>query len=241
MEKVSLLTYLVFSLSTAFVIYQLYRAAQRSTTLLILLLLWAILTAVLGGSGFYRQGFEMPPRFLFLVGPGIVLVLVLLLTNRGRTFLDKVDIGDLTLLQTVRIPVEVTLFQLYAAGLVPEIMTFSGKNFDILTGLSAPVVYYLVWQRKTLSLQWLLAWNFICLALLFTIMAIAILSLPTPFQRFGFEQPNTGVTYFPFVWLPGIIVPAALFAHLVSIRWLLLNREPAFGRKQGEVLLPPPG
>lgn len=240
MEKVSLLTYLVFSLSTAFVIFQLYRASQRSGILLTLLLLWALLTAALGWSGFYRQGYQMPPRFLFLVGPGIVLILVLLLTPRGRALLDKSDIGELTLLQTVRLPVEVTLFQLFAAGLVPEIMTFAGKNFDIFTGLSAPVVYYLVWQRKTLSPRWLLAWNFLCLAFLFTIMAIAILSLPTPFQRFGFEQPNTGVTYFPFVWLPGIIVPAALFAHLVSLRKLLLTRKPASGRKQGEVLLSPP-
>lgn len=227
MEKVSLATHLVFSLSTAFVIFQLYRATQRSGLLLLLLLLWAIVTAVLGLNGFYRQGFEMPPRFLLLVGPGIALTLLTLLTRQGRTFLNKIEIRDLTLLQTVRIPVEITLWQLYAASLVPQVMTFEGRNFDILTGLSAPLVYYLVLKRKVLSPAWLLAWNFMGLLLLFTIMAIAILSLETPFQRLGLDQPNVGVTYFPFVWLPGIIVPAALFSHLVSIRKLLLARPRA--------------
>ncbi|MGV3639174.1 MAG: hypothetical protein ACO1NZ_01570 [Adhaeribacter sp.] len=227
MEKVSLATHLVFSLSTAFVIFQLYRATQRSGIVLSLLLLWAVVTAVLGLSGFYRQGFAMPPRFVLLVGPGIALTLLTLLTRQGRNFLNKIEIRDLTLLQTVRIPVEITLWQLYAASLVPQVMTFEGRNFDILTGLSAPLVYYLVLKRKVLSPAWLLAWNFMGLLLLFTIMAIAILSLETPFQRFGLDQPNVGVTYFPFVWLPGIIVPAALFSHLVSIRKLLLARPQA--------------
>lgn len=227
MEKISLFTHLLFILSTAFVIFQLFKATRWSKLVLSILLGWALITAILGITGFYRQGFQMPPRFLFLVGPGIVLTLVLLFTRRGRAFLSTVDIGDLTLLQTVRVPVELTLFLLYEASVIPRIMTFEGSNFDLLTGLSAPLVYYLVLQRKTLSPSWLLAWNFLGLLLLFTIMAIAILSLQTPFQRFGLDQPNIGVTYFPYVWLPGIIVPAALFSHLVSIRKLLLARAAA--------------
>jgi hypothetical protein len=49
------------------------------------------------------------------------------------------------------------------------------------------------------------------------IVIIAILSAPTPMQKFGFEQPNVGVVYFPFIWLPTIIVPIVLFAHLASL------------------------
>ncbi|MGV3503245.1 MAG: hypothetical protein ACO1O1_06020 [Adhaeribacter sp.] len=240
MEKVSLFTYALFTLSTAFVGYQLYQASQRSGLVLILLLAWAAVTGLLGWSGFYRQGFDMPPRFLLLVGPGIALTLLLLLTARGRVFLDKMDIPDLTLLQAVRIPVEITLWQLYGASLVPQIMTFEGRNFDILTGLSALLMYYLVLRRKTLGPTWLLAWNFLGLLLLFNIMAIAILSLETPFQRFGLEQPNVGVTYFPFVWLPGIIVPAALFSHLVSIRALLLTGKQGHTDQERKVFMPPP-
>ena len=110
---------------------------------------------------------------------------------------------------------------LFKEALVPELMSFEGINFDIFSGLSAPLIVYFGYRKKQWGKAVLLTWNFICLALLFNIAYHGILSVPTPFQRFGFEQPNTGLTYFPFVFLPGFIVPTVLFAHLVSIRQLL--------------------
>ena len=49
------------------------------------------------------------------------------------------------------------------------------------------------------------------LGLLANIVIIAVLSFPSPIQQFGFEQPNIGLAYFPFIWLPAIIVPIVLF------------------------------
>jgi len=63
-------------------------------------------------------------------------------------------------------------------------------------------------------------WNVICLGLLFNIVINAILSAPTIFQAQAFDQPNIGVFYFPFVWLPCFIVPAVLFSHLVCLKKL---------------------
>lgn len=221
MEKVSFLTHLLLVLSTIFVIFQLYKAAHKSRAVLTALILWAVITSILGLAGFYQQGYVMPPRFLFLVGPGVAAVILLFSHPRGRAFVDSLKISDLTLLQSVRFPVEIVLYYLFVASAVPEMMTFEGWNFDILTGLSAPFVYYFAFRRKLLKSGGLLIWNFAGLLLLFTIVTIAILSLSTPFQQLAFEQPNVGVTYFPYVWLPGIIVPAALLSHLVSIRQLL--------------------
>lgn len=231
METVSVFTQLLLAFSTAFVVYQLFKAMQYSKKVLIVLLAWAVITAGLGIMGFYQQNYQMPPRFLFLVGPGLAAVMVLFTTRRGRAFIDKGNLADLTLLHSVRLPVEIVLYQLYAASLVPQIMTFEGSNFDIITGLSAPLVFYFAFKRKSLNVKGLLAWNFAGLLLLFTIMTIAVLSSASPFQQFGFEQPNTGVTYFPFVWLPGIIVPAALFSHLAGIRKLLAAYHAVMPRK----------
>lgn len=223
MENVSFSTYTLIILATLFVVYLLYKALNRSLTFLLFIAVWVLVISILGLTGFYREVNAEPPRFIFLVAPGVLLTVVMFLTSKGRRFLDSVQLGRITLLHTARIPVEVVLYHLYAAALVPQIMTFEGLNFDIITGLTAPVIFFLVFKSKTLGAGWLLAWNIMGLGFLFTIMFIAILSSPTPFQQFAFEQPNTGVTYFPFVWLPGIIVPAALFAHLVSIRQLLMN------------------
>jgi hypothetical protein len=59
------------------------------------------------------------------------------------------------------------------------------------------------------------------LALLVNIVLRAALSVPTPLQQFGLEQPNIAILYFPYVWLPGIVVPVVFAAHVASIRQLI--------------------
>ena len=121
----------------------------------------------------------------------------------------------------VRIPVEIVLFLLYVNKAIPKLMSFEGRNFDILAGLTAPLVFYFVFISKQFSRKLFLAWNIICLGLLVNIVINAVLSAPFPFQQFGFEQPNIAILYFPFVWLPCCVVPLVLLSHLSVIRQLL--------------------
>jgi hypothetical protein len=212
---------LLFVAATCFSVWQLYKSASKSNTVLLFIGILMVLQTVLGLNGFFRNSESMPPRFLLLIGPGFITCLLLFITKKGRTFIDSLDIQHLTLLHIVRIPVEITLFFVYTAGFIPVLMTFEGYNFDIISGITAPVVYYLVFHMKKLKTKALLIWNFLCLGLLLNVVVIAILSAETPFQKLAFDRPNTGVTYFPFVWLPGIIVPIVLLSHLVAIRQIL--------------------
>ena len=98
---------------------------------------------------------------------------------------------------------------------------FAGGNFDILSGLSAPVLFYMGFAKKRVHVRLLLIWNFICLGLLINIVVHAILSAPFPFQQLAFDQPNIAILYFPYVWLPGFIVPLVLLSHLAAIRQLV--------------------
>jgi hypothetical protein len=127
----------------------------------------------------------------------------------------------LTLLHIVRIPVEIVLYWLFVQKTVPEVMTYAGRNFDILSGLTAPFIYYFGYVKNVLSRKVLIAWNIFCLLLLANIVITAVLSGPFSIQKFGFGQPNIALLYFPYVWLPSIIVPTALFAHVVSLRRLV--------------------
>jgi hypothetical protein len=104
-------------------------------------------------------------------------------------------------------------------------MTFEGRNFDILAGLTAPVVAYFGFVKSRLSNRFMVMWNVISLLLLLNIVINAILSAPFRFQQFAFDQPNIAVMYFPFVWLPCFIVPVVLFSHLVLIKRLLKDRN----------------
>lgn len=135
--------------------------------------------------------------------------------------MDDFDVKTLTLLHIVRIPVELILYSLYLHKVVPEVMTFEGRNFDILCGITAPFVYYFGYIKQILSKKIVLAWNVICLLLLANIVVTAVSAAPFSFQRLAFDQPNIALLYFPFVWLPSFIVPAVLFAHLSAIRKLL--------------------
>jgi hypothetical protein len=209
---------ILFCLTTLLTVALFYKASQGSKTTLIIIVLWLALQSVLGLSGFYQVTNNVPPRFIFLLAPPVLLIIGLLFHPKGKHFLDTLDNKTLTLLHLVRIPVELLLYGLMLHKAVPELMTFEGRNFDVLSGLSAPVIYYFGFIKKTISPKMILAWNIICLGLLLNIVSLAVLSGPFPFQQFAFDQPNIALLYFPFVWLPCCIVPLVLLSHLAAIR-----------------------
>jgi hypothetical protein len=191
-----------------------------AATLIVLLVVHAILSL----NGFYLVN-TTPPRFPLGPVPTILILLVLFF-NFGRNLETKSFLQILTLLHIVRVPVELVLLWLYQNGLVPELMTFEGRNFDILSGLTAPFVAWLGFRHGKINKPLLIGWNLAALGLLFNIVTTAILSLQTPFQQFAFDQPNRGVLYFPFIWLPSIIVPIVFVSHVLSL-WQLLKRRTA--------------
>jgi hypothetical protein len=212
---------IIFTATTLLTIALFYKAANNSTTALLILVSWVILQTVLGLSGFYANTTALPPRFIFLAAPALLLIAVIFISSKGKQFIDGLSIKYLTVLHIVRIPVELVLFWLFLNKTVPQLMTFEGRNFDIAAGITAPVIYYFGFIKKRLSKKIILLWNFICLALLINIVVNAVLSAPTPIQQFAFEQPNIAVLYFPYNLLPAVIVPLVLFSHLASIRQLL--------------------
>jgi hypothetical protein len=129
----------------------------------------------------------------------------------------KLPIKLLTLLHTIRIPVELVLFWLFGAALVPGIMTFEGWNFDIASGILAVIVYIALVIGTKHDRNLLIAFNLIGLLLLVNIVTIAVLSLQSPMQKLAFEQPNRAVLFFPYVYLPTIVVPIVLFSHIAGL------------------------
>ncbi len=198
----------------------LYRAGNYRGLLLVIAITWLLLQGMLSISGFYLVLSSRPPRFGLLLLPPVVSIALLFFNNKGRKFIDGLNGKTLTLLHVVRLPVELILYGLFIHHYIPRLMTFEGGNLDILSGLSAPFIWYFGYKKQKLSKGWLLTWNIICLILLLNIIIRAIFSLPLAFQQFDFEQPNIALLYFPFSWLPGFVVPAVLFAHLVNIRKL---------------------
>lgn len=213
---------LIFILTTALTGWFFLKANRQLKVVSILMVLWLILQATLAAQGFYTKGSGMPPRLILAVLPPVLLVFACFAVPAGRRYIESLDPRWLTWLHVVRIPVEATLLVLMTHHLVPVIMTFEGRNFDIFSGITAPFIAYYGYTKRRLSKTVLLVWNFVCLFLLVTVVYYGIMSAPTPFQKYSFDQPNVAVLHFPFVWLPSFIVPLVLFSHLVCIKGLLV-------------------
>lgn len=212
----------IFTTGLALLIY--YRALERRHEVIYMISIWLLIQAILGVTGFYQISGKLMPRFLLLILPPLVFIVLIFSTIRGRKKADQSDVKWFTLFHTIRIPVELVLFWLFVHKDLPQVMTFEGRNWDILAGVSAPFIYYYGFVKKRLSARIIFAWNAIGMGLLLNIVLIAVLSMPFPTQKFGFDQPNIAFFYFPFNWLPCGLVPMVIYAHLVTIRQLLLKR-----------------
>jgi hypothetical protein len=225
MENSPLYISLVFGITTILTVFIFYKAAGQSRKVLLILPGWLILQTIVSCTGFYTVTQIMPPRFILATLPPLLLIAGFFASKKGRRFIDSLQIRWLTLLHIVRVPVEIVLLWLFLDKTVPRLMTFEGRNFDILSGLTVPVIYYLAFIKKKTGRNGLLVWNFICLGLLINIVVIAVLSAPFTFQRLAFDQPNIAILYFPFIWLPSCVVPLVLLSHLASIRQLLSSKN----------------
>ncbi len=221
MENISTATHLIFIVTTAFSIWLFNRATGSRGLVFIALLVLAAVYAIVAKMGYFTQHLQVPPAIVFVPAISILVFLLFFFSKSGGQILNLADLKALTLLHIVRIPVELVLYLLYLGKTVPELMTFAGSNPDIISGITAPIAVLLFWRKGKLNKVGLLIWNLACLALLVNIVLRAALSVPTPLQQFGFEQPNIAILYFPYVWLPGIVVPVVFAAHVASIRQLI--------------------
>jgi hypothetical protein len=196
---------------------------EKANVIALGLIGWLIIQAIFSLQNVYNTNtYSFPPKIILLgILPTFLAILLLFITTKGKQFIVSLPIKNLTYLNTVRVPVEVVLFWLFINKTIPELMTFEGRNFDILAGITAPIIAYLGFRKTSVNRPLLLIWNFVCLGLLINIVLNALFAAPTPVQKFAFDQPNIAILYFPFSWLPTFIVPIVLLGHLISIKQLL--------------------
>lgn len=196
---------------------------------------WTALSAALAGgvlavsaglaaAGVLQRFTARPPPIFLLFASVTALTMTLALSRFGLRLVRGLPVAALVGYQVFRVAVELVLFALHREGVVPARLTFEGANFDVLTGLSAPVVAWLA-QRGRLSRGALAGWNATGLALLVVVVTLAILSMPTPLRQFHEGPPMAIGATVPFVWLPVLLVQGALLGHLLVFRWLRLEAD----------------
>lgn len=184
---------------------------------------WMAATFAAAASG--RLSFAtVPPTMMVVIVLSLALALRVGLSGVGGRIAAGVPLAALVGVQGFRLPLELLMHRAYGEGLMPVQMSYSGRNFDIVTGATAIVLAAALWLApQRVSPKLVMAWNALGFALLLNVLTIAILSAPTPLRVFTNEPANTWITQAPFVWLPAVFVAAALAGHLVIFRRLRME------------------
>ena len=168
------------------------------------------------------------PRVLLFVAAINLVSLIAALSPIGRRLAAGIPIGWLVAFQAFRFPLELLLHAWAGSGVIPPTMTWTGSNWDIVSGIAAltlaPLAHRTRWAAWTA--------NLIGLALLANVMRVAVLSLPLPFA-WEVAPPLQLPFHVPFVWILPICVGGALFGHVVLTRALLrpTKSNPAAGQR----------
>lgn len=184
--------------------------------------LWLIITGGLASSGLLTSFEAFPPPLLRVVLPTLLATALLCSSSLASAWLRRWSLAGIVAFQGFRLPLELVMHDAYREGVMPLQITFTGRNFDILTGLLAlPLAWLLAHGRAPGALAW--AWNLMGLGLLVNVVGVAVLSMPGPMQMLTLGPANIWVAYFPFIWLPTVLVPLALAGHILVARKLLLR------------------
>ena len=155
-------------------------------------------------------------RRLLLFGAALNMVnLGVGLSPIGR-WLSLLPLSALVAFQAFRLPLELVLHSWVAQGVIPATMTWSGRNWDVISGVVALVVA--PFCRRSIILAWIA--NGIGLALLINVMRVAVLSSPL---SFGWPvEPKLELIYHvPYALIIPICIGSALIGHIALTRALL--------------------
>jgi hypothetical protein len=181
-------------------------------------LAWLAITAFVASTGVLRRFDLTPPPFLAMVLAIAIIGVAVPFSRLGTLLIAGLPIWFLVGSQVFRFPLELLLHRAYVEGIMPVQMSYSGRNYDIVSGITAGVLG--LWLICRPLPRWVVTcWNILGFALLVNIVTVAIVSTPV-FAWFGADRLNTFVTYPPFVWLPAILVTAALMGHVLVWRWI---------------------
>jgi hypothetical protein len=184
------------------------RAHKIATGILVIWIL--MLTAVVH----YIPGVQ--PMLLF--GATLFFLFIATFISLNSSLFKNIGDEHWHYLHLWRLPFAFVLLWFYQAGISPLQLTFEGINYDIIIGLTAPVIASLAFSQKMLNKSILIGWNIIGVVVL--ILSIALIGL-------DLSQNPTGTAAFsmlPYAYATGFLLPVSLFAHGICLYRLFSNK-----------------
>jgi hypothetical protein len=176
---------------------------------------WMALWGVLAAAGVLSRFELRPPPMAILIACTLIAGFWFGFSALAGRLADGLPLWTLVLVQGFRLPLELLMHQAAVEHVMPNVLSYTGYNFDIVTGASAFIVAYALRRGAPRAIAFV--WScYGCLCLV-AITIIAVLSSPM-IAYFGPHELNGWVTHLPFVWLPSVLVAFALAGHIIVFR-----------------------
>lgn len=191
---------------------------RKKTLLVSSLITWQLYIFAVASSG-ALENFDFPPRFvLFLIGPAFLFTGIFIYKNRNYTWIQDIPLQWLIYYQTFRIAVEVLLTLTASAGILHSNVTIQGFNYDMIFAFTAPFVAFFLFQKKPYKRKIIIFWNYLGLTVIASIIFLFITTIYAP-HIYGDETNliSTDFGKYPYVLIPGFLMPSAVFIHILSI------------------------
>jgi len=185
------------------------------------LLLWQVFIYTIASSGLLKS-YDFPPRFavIFII-PSFIFIGIFLYKNKSKKWIQTIPEQWIICFQTFRILVE-TLFVLSVAeGILHPLVTIEGYNIDMIFAFTAPIIAFLVYNKKIVDKKLVIYWNYLGLAVIASIIFLFMTSIYKP-ELWGSSVPMLPMDMltYPYILIAGFLMPVAVFLHVLSITQL---------------------
>jgi hypothetical protein len=145
-----------------------------------------------------------------------VVAIAFALAPAGRRLARGLPLAALVGFQAFRLPLELVLHAWSEQGTIPESMTWTGANFDIVSGIVALVLAPFAARPQV-------AWvaNLVGFGLLANVARVAMMSSPLPFAWQHVQPKLTVIAHLPYALIGPVCVGGALAGHIILTRRLL--------------------
>ena len=185
---------------------------------------WMLLLGLLANQQVFAAA-SLPPRPMFTVLFGLLVILTLSFTAIGKRLLQATPLYWLVFFQAFRIGVELWFWYGHKMGVFPQLMTFEGANLDIIAGVLALAAGFLMLKQPRQAKIIATVFNIAGFLILLNTLRAAALSMPSTIQQYPFDERLLLLGQPYFIYLPGILVVLALGMHILSLRQVALHTK----------------
>ncbi len=181
-------------------------------------------SALAAWTGLLQRFDLFPPPMAVMFVAVFALAFAVGLSPFGGSVAEQVPLATLVGLQVFRLPLELIMHRAATLEIMPPELSYSGYNLDIVSGIGALLLWAAIRAGLRVPAWAVWAWNLWGSACLAVIAWIAVSA--SPMVRLFGDDPrhvNRWVLYFPYVWLPVVLVLIAVASHVVITRKLLRN------------------